>query len=407
MKETCEKQAPSAGSSQRFVVFEFYANFMRYVIISVRADGIISVDKQNQMTRSAETGGGFARDLEQFLSAKTILEDAQYILVFDTKDAVLIQQSVALTRPDWNAEITVSELENIVRHGVWKLFQRDRSLAAKLLGVNELQLRLADIDVAQLKLDGHRVISPVGFRSHVVDCLLRATFIRSEPWQEILNLLSADKIMSVTERTGFWAGYAAALVKDEALFLEIGERQTIVYSLVGGAVTYRDTVQWGSGGMFAGVVAPFGLPVTVASALIDRYAAGQCSDAVANQIERALEAEFSVLMHTIEAHRNRRGLPVFVHSVTALPALLNHDRLLKRLGVSGNYTILTDENPAGSRGLVVQYNRSVPRGGLIPSYDTALALVRRVCAGSHESLVGKTARQRARWIAAQHDVVHS
>ncbi len=391
-----------------YAVFEFYAESARVTLIAVAADGSFFVDRTLALNAPGRfSAGEYARTLRDLYVACNIPDEAQAIMVFDGHEAVVMQGLVSLPRADWNAEITMPELENAVRHGVWQLFQRDRPSAARFLKLQEMQLKLADATVMQLKLDGHKVISPIGFRSHTIDCLLRQTFVRAQPWQQMLTILASERIITVLERSGLWAGHAALLTKSDALFLDVGQNQTSIYSLSDGVVTYQDTVLWGTGAIFTNLVKQFGLQVEFAPMLIERYAARRVSDAVSKEIERVLLAEFAVLMHTIEARRTKKSVPVYVHSVVPLPPLLSKDKLMRTLGVSSPYIVLDDTaiSPAGDP--VVHYNKSVPRGGLSASYDTAVLVVWQVSTGSHAALVTKTAKQRARWISSQADVIHS
>jgi hypothetical protein len=381
----------------QYIVVECYDEFSRAVVITARGGELEVTQAVTAAAIHRAAPDGYRAMLDTLLSACVLDETAQALLVFDTSDATVMQQQVSLTRPDWNAEITMTELENSIRHGVWQSFQRDRAAAARFLATTELQTRLGDVDVVQLKLDGHRVISPIGFRSHVIDCLLRQTFVRLLPWQMITDRLGADKILSMVERSGLWAGYAALAVKEKGLFLDIGQTKTVVYELSAGALSYRDTVLWGTDRIFLNVSKTFGLPMSFAPALIDRYAMEKTSPAVRKQIALALQSEFAVLMHTIESCRTTQTTPVYVHSVVPLPDFLGQEKLMRQLGITSPYHELSAASVLG-RGSVVHYNRTVIGDGLTPSYDTALALVHRYGGGGHETLLSKSAKQRARWI---------
>ncbi len=392
-KESKEKE-DQGSSHSRYAVFELYAEFARVTLVGVASDSTCSVERTKIMSAPARfSAGAYAQVVEALIEALDIPEESQAIVIFDTHEAVLMQGIVSLQRADWNAEITMPELENAVRHGVWQLFQQDRLIAARFLKVQDSQLKLADVDVMQLKLDNHKVISPIGFRSHVISCLLRETFVRSEPWQQVVGVLTPERIISVVERSGFWAGQAALIAKEPALFLDVGPVQTGIYSVAEGVVTFIDTVLWGTAGVFGSVAKQFGVPIETAPEIINRYAMRQVSAVVAHAIEEALHAEFAVLMHTIEARRTKKNMPVYLHSVVPLPPLLSQDKLMRTLGITSPYIVLTDAIP------VVHYNKNVPRGGLAASYDTAITTAVQVVAGLHVALVTKTAKQRARWIS--------
>lgn len=391
--------APFSQPGSRYAVFELYAECARCILVSAHGGTIVI---ENVVVAEAPvrfSSDGYKRATEELLTKMRIPDDAQLIILFDRNEAVIMQTGLSMQRADWSAEITMPELDNAIRHGVWQVFQQERSGAGKLLHAADLKLRLSDVDVVALRLDGHRVVNPIGFRAQTIDVVLRQTFVRSEPWVQLVSLLPSERIIAVIERSGFWAGCAALIAKTEGIFLDIGEHQTFIFKLHDGAITFSDSVSWGTAGMFSNITAPLGLPTTMAPTLIGKYAGGLVSSHVGAHIEDALKQEFAVLLHTIEAHRAKRSVPVFVHSIVSLPPLLSHDKLMRKLGAAP-YTTLSEKSVNGAAHPVVHYESGVERGGLTPSYDTALALVIRASSATVEALATKTAKQRARWISS-------
>lgn len=394
---------PAESRAQQYVVFEVYARWVRRTHIGIN-------DQQGWSVYSSETKRApqmaapywYAETLRELATGHEASVGATAIFIFDRSTAYLSQQSVSLPRADWNAEITAPELETMIRHGIWKSAQHERVVAGRFLGVHELQVRLADVDIVQMRVDAHRVVSPLGFRGHEFECLFRKIFVKADVWRWATDSVAMDRIVAVSEESGSWASWVSRMARHEAVFLHVGEQETVVYTLHNGVVTYRDTVAWGSNIFFAGVAAPFGLPATWTHELVEKYQQGLCSFRMGKAIEDALAEEFSTLLHAIDASRSHRAVPVFVHSAVPLPDLGTMSHLMQRLGESARYQLVTIKNLLGDDAPVVHYTRGTTPGPLTPSYETPFALIARVRRdGNHETLMGKTAKQRVRWTAEQ------
>lgn len=390
------------GGGASYVVFELHTEWIRKTQIRINAknEWIVVASETRRAPRVvlphwySETLAG--------LATRGGVQDASVLFIFDRTFAHLAQQSVAIPRADWNAEITAPELETMIRHGIWKSAQQERIVAGRFLGVHELQVRLADVDVVHMRVDAHRVVSPLGFRGHTLECLFRKLFVKADVWRWITDIIPAEHIVAVTEDSGAWASWVSGTVRQEALFLQVNEKDTIVYTLGGGAVTYRDTVAWGSDVFFAGVAGALGLPAAWTEVLIEKYRNSLCSFKMGRAIENALAEEFSTLLHAIDASRANRSVPVFVHSSVPLPELKTMEHLLQRLGESAHYRQVTPSSLFHDEAPVVHYTRGTTPGPLTPSHETLCALIKWVQHSGHqETLIGKTAKQRVRWTAEQ------
>jgi hypothetical protein len=377
-----------------YIVFELYRDYARRTHITLQEDGSF-VCGDSVFARTSATGPSGVSSQLAYLLKKPIPTGALIVLIFDSESASLVQNSATLSRPDWNAEITAGEFEGFVKRSISQLHQHDRSTAAKLLGTHELQLQLCDVDIVQLKVDNHRVISPIGFRSHDVTLTIRQAFVRIESWQQIVARIPEDQIITVTTRGGFWSGCVGTINHDCALVLDIDEHQTVVYETKNGSVAIRDSILWGSENIFKAVVAPFGMPLSFAPNIINICFDDLCSPAVKKPITDAITSEFSILSHAIEAHQARRSLPVYIHSAFELPAfsVLEKLDLGHKLRVPFSFISLSFVSKA-----VVHYTKSQSKEEHLPSFATPLAVVARASAGSHGALLQKNPNQRMRWI---------
>jgi hypothetical protein len=387
---------------QVFVVLEIYSDWVRSTKILLEQDGSFLVDFSETKNAPNPILPGWQSDaVRDLVSSLGQIPEVSFLVIFDRGNAVVSQQGIVLPRPDWNAEITDAELEGAIRHGIWKTAQYERAVSARALGVHELQIRLADVDLLQMKVDGHRVMSPLGFRGNNIECVLREVFVKADIWNQITLHIPAEKIISVTERSGFWAGHVASVLKQDGVFLDTSKKEVLIYRIREGGIEYKDKVKWGSDDFYGYIVKQFGLSNSWAEKLIAYYVNGNCSYAMKKAIEDVLASEYSMLLHSIESAKEGRSVPVFIHDVVPLPRLELMPHLLSRLGQSALFTHCDINFLSGSSAPVVHYNQKLEGGIFVPSFDTAISAISRFLAGGNETLLGKTARQRVRWTASQ------
>lgn len=391
-----EKPRRHAKENEReYIVLELYREYARRTSVLVDADGSFTC-KESVLARVSALGPtGIAAQLAHLLRTP-LHERAQIVLLFDTESSVLVQNEATVNRPDWNAEITASEFEGAVRRSIAQLHQRERAAAARLLGTHELQLQLADVDLMQVRVDGHRVVSPIGYRSHDIAVMVRQCFVRSETWHHIISRIAPAQIIAVTTRGGFWASCVGMALHDAALVLDIDENQTTIYEVHDGAVSWRDTVLWGSQHVCKSIVAPFGLPIAFAPQLLDLLRQRACSQTVASILASALRAEFSLLSHTIEAHQSRRALPVFLASAFEPPILAFLSEIDAKVMARTPCSFLDFTFVSKA---VVHYSKNHLQESLAPSFAAPLAVVARIAVSTQGVLLQKSPNQRMRWIA--------
>ena len=99
------------------------------------------------------------------------------ILALDSDFAHTVNSSIGIIRDNPKETITESDLDNILFQALWRFFDRYRATAAGRLGVGDVDVVLSDIRVGEIKLDGHKVINPVGFKAKSAEIYLSETFI--------------------------------------------------------------------------------------------------------------------------------------------------------------------------------------------------------------------------------------
>ncbi|MEK7545245.1 MAG: cell division FtsA domain-containing protein [Patescibacteria group bacterium] len=72
------------------------------------------------------------------------------------------------TRKDPDSKIDLAELKNIVHKVQWKAFDQVRSQLAYETGYNEIDVKLVNAAIVDMRIDGYRVNNPIGFQGRDV-----------------------------------------------------------------------------------------------------------------------------------------------------------------------------------------------------------------------------------------------
>lgn len=76
--------------------------------------------------------------------------------------------TTSYVRRDANAKIDLSELKNIVHKVQWRSFDAVRAQLSHETGYNEIDVKLVNAAIVDVKIDGYRVTNPIGFQGKEV-----------------------------------------------------------------------------------------------------------------------------------------------------------------------------------------------------------------------------------------------
>jgi len=79
-------------------------------------------------------------------------------------------------RKEPHAKIDLSELKNIIHKVQWKAFEETRKQLAEETGYNEIDVKLVNAAIVDVRIDGYRVSNPIGFQGKEVQISLFNAF---------------------------------------------------------------------------------------------------------------------------------------------------------------------------------------------------------------------------------------
>jgi len=133
--------------------------------------------------------------------------------------------TVNYERSDPDAQINISELKNIVHRVQWKSFDQVRSQLAWETGYPEIDVKLINAAVVDIKIDGYRITNPIGFQGKDVNISIFNAFaplVHLGALQTVAKELKLDVVGITAEPYSV----ARAVKQDEehlsAIFIDIG-----------------------------------------------------------------------------------------------------------------------------------------------------------------------------------------
>ncbi|MBI2634393.1 rod shape-determining protein [Candidatus Peregrinibacteria bacterium] len=148
--------------------------------------------------------------------------------------------TTSYVRRDANSKIDLAELKNIVHKVQWRAFDQVRSQLADETGYNEIDVKLVNAAIVDVRIDGYRVTNPIGFQGKEVTLSIFNAFaplvhygalqtIAAEIDKELLSI--AAEPYALTRCLGYEDGSQFG-----AIFIDVGGGTTDVAVVRNGGV---------------------------------------------------------------------------------------------------------------------------------------------------------------------------
>lgn len=214
--------------------------------------------------------------------------------------------TVHYQREDYNQKITVKELKEIIDQVQERAFEKTRSDLAWETGQTELDVKLVNSAVVDVRIDGYKVTNPVGFQGRDVQVAIFNAFapiVHIGALQTIAEELGLDLLSIAAEP------YAVARcvgledsAEFSAIFIDIGGGTTDIAVVRGGGV--EGTKMFGIGGrVFTKSIADmFDKSFAEAERLKIDYSLGKMpkDSTIKHKIKKALENDCEVWLAGVE-----------------------------------------------------------------------------------------------------------
>lgn len=297
------KVTPFFERGEKFVVVEILRDLVR--VSSVKANferrKVRFLAVREEPNELADELATFAR-LSRLLRRVPGSAKRRAIVLLDSSLATTVHAPIALIRPHPQEPIDEPDLENRIAQAIWKLFDRERSRAADKMRTGQLNVILTDVRVRRIRLDGNRVVNPMGFKAKVIEVHLTETFSSKQFTERLREFIPGKRIAYLGE-SGVAVAEAIARSREaeEFVLAAVSRNETACYAARGSAVCHADSFAWGWGNLVRAVAAAFSVSEPVAEALLGRYRLRAVSPHLFRRFSDLVMGELTLLARGIEA----------------------------------------------------------------------------------------------------------
>ncbi len=301
--------------------------FVKSVIFAVEDGKAVVKGHGRKRQRLSDISGGVVTDIHG------VIQNCEASLEMAAKQAGVLPYQVIIgiagelvkgtttmiryTRPDHKVPITMVELKSILAQVQKKAFEKTRKLLAWETGHLEIDVRLVNAAIVDVKIDGYKVTNPIGFQGKEIEVGVFNAFapiVHLGALQTIAEELDLD-LLSVTAEP-----YAVAhsVSQDEsnefsAIFIDIGGGTTDIAVVRSGGIEGTKMFALGGRTFTKRIANDLNLPFTKAEELKMMYSKGELPANRAKQVATALKKDIDVwlegLIVTLEDFTNLDLLP--------------------------------------------------------------------------------------------------
>lgn len=230
---------------------------------------------------------------------KKIPKRNKLFLVFEAPFLKSSISSVSFTRDSPHLPLEIEELENIVLNSAWRLYDQERNYISKILKISEIEIVLVFSKIKDPKLEGKKVINPLGFAGKQLSFTFENTYSYWEWWEELKQILED------------WGGEVELIAEDHLIFdkvfslinkrgilVEITDEETRV-GYLGAFLKGVEVFDWGRNNLIRALAKKLDFSFSVAQSLEKKYEEGDLSRMAFQKLTKILLPEFKIFFEGI------------------------------------------------------------------------------------------------------------
>jgi len=288
--------------------------FVKTLIFKVEGDKakVLGVGRQRQ--RLADIQGGVVTDiygvirnceaaLDQAATQAKILP-TQVIIGIAGELVKGITTDVRYIRPDQNAKITINELSEIVNKIQKQTYDRARAILAYETGHREVNVKLVNSAVVDVKIDGYHITNPLGFQGKEIEVSVFNAFapnVHLGALQTVAESLDLDLLSIAAEPFAVARCMGSDQETDfSAIFIDIGGGTTDIAVVNKGGLVGTKMFALGGRAFTKRVSAVLNEPFLEAERDKLDYSAGKLSAEKLEKVEKAIKQDSDVWLAGVE-----------------------------------------------------------------------------------------------------------
>lgn len=274
----------------------------------IRAAKVFHDKENNQIEVSRVRTTSQPSDIEElWKKINTLLQgrerETPLAILLPAQYARTVHTTAAVIRKDAKAPIAENELEDAIGNSLWKAFTRDRDYIAEQFQIADLSVELVDARVIGVKLDGYKVMSPVGFSARTLEFEFVLTYMPQFLAQTFREQFAEVNILLLEEIGVMWAQILAQGERNDFLFTPVFKEETMLVERNGASIRLTDTMRWGRANVYRVIENEFGVDELIARTIIKRFMNGEMGRLLAKRVSGLIANELKTILLSAQHHR--------------------------------------------------------------------------------------------------------
>lgn len=233
---------------------------------------------------------------------------------------------------DYNKPVSLVELERLISQTIDREFHRHRSEAASQLGLEELGTVLVATRVSDFKVDGHKVLNPVGFKGKTLGAIVEISFTSRtifDDFKDFFNSRDGFHFTGLAEAGLRTLSLVSAYPINLALVDHGGSHSFTLDKVAWGLSISRAPLDWSFVSLFEAIAGA----VPVSRDIVLNFYYDHLKNNVSENFARALSRVMKPASDEFFLKLKESGLagPVYVHSPVPLPFRMPYEKGRTRL----------------------------------------------------------------------------
>jgi len=271
---------------------------------------VVGVGRQRQLPNQMQAGA--VADIDGVaLTCQKAIEQASQMARLKPTRAVLgvagefikgLTTNFAYQRSRPEEEIDLAELKNIIQKIQWKAFDQLRSQLAWETGQPEIEIRLVNALVNELRIDGYQVTNPLGFQGKEIFLSIfnvYAPLVQLRALESIAAKLNLE-LLSIAAEPYALAKFSSFEPKIGGIFIDVGGGTTDIALVRQGRVEGIKSLALAGQAFTKRLSQTLGLGLTEAEAIKVKHAQQQLSHNVQRKIREILEKDIRIWSKGVE-----------------------------------------------------------------------------------------------------------
>lgn len=336
-------------------------------------------------------------EVRLFLKKVRNLGDYNFIFSLDSRLATTLDSTASVMRRNFSEPITEADMDNLASEAVLRVFDRQRAKIAKKMGIADVDVSLFSARVEEIKIDGHKVINPIGFKAKSIEFHLEHIYVSRDFICDIIKLLPADKVSFLGEAGTILSRFIAGRAKaDNSFLVDVFFSRTDIFSASDGKVFFMDSLDWGKNNIIAVLKNKLSLDSEMAEGVLSAYLNDKGSKDFLRRIENIVLEEVEFLVRGLELVIGDSSAKIYINSFFGIPPVIFSQRFKDRFKKDFKLILLSTDFIGGEFDFELRFNKSAG----IKNIPIFSAFMKEGCFSPKEDALNRIIKRRVRWLAA-------